>query len=101
MSESDYLSETEETEEHLESLIPSVLLTLGAVSLLRTSRLLSLVAVGVCLYDAAVKYDAERKMRQIDLPARKEAARRLDDEIEASFPASDPPYSSGTTAGSP
>jgi hypothetical protein len=101
LPESDYRTETEGTAENLKRLIPPVLIALGAISLLRTSRFLSLLALGICSYDAAARSDAERKTRQIDRPSRREAARRLDDEIEASFPASDPPSSSGTTAGSP
>jgi hypothetical protein len=51
------------TPETLKDFIPPVLMAFGAVSLLRTSRLLSLVALGALLYDAAVSSDTGRKAR--------------------------------------
>ena len=93
---------SEGTAETLKEIIPPVLMAFGAVSLLRTSRFLSLIALGAFLYDAAVNSDGDRKARGRDLPSRRAAAKRLDQEIEDSFPASDPPSSSGsTTAGAP
>jgi hypothetical protein len=93
------------TTESLKEIVPPVLIALGAISLLRSSRLLSLVAIGAYLYDAAVKTDTDRKKRGRDLPSRRAMAARLDEaldeEIADSFPASDPMSFSGTTAGAP
>jgi hypothetical protein len=89
------------TAESLKELLPPVLMTVGAISLLRMSRFLSLVAIGVLLYDAAVASDTGRKARGRDLASRQRASKLLDREIEDSFPASDPPSFSGTTAGAP
>jgi hypothetical protein len=89
------------TAESLKEILPPVLMAVGALSLLRMSRFLSLVAVGALLYDAAVNSDADRQTRGRDLASRRRASRLLDREIEDSFPASDPPSFSGTTAGAP
>lgn len=89
------------TSEELKEIVPPVLIALGALSLLRSSRLLSLVAAGAYLYDAAQKVDADRRQRGVDLRSRKRESRRVDDEIADSFPASDPPSFSGMTAGPP
>ena len=89
------------TTETLKEIVPPVLMALGAFSLLRTSRFLSLVALGVFLYDAGVNADTGRKKRGRDLPSRRAAEARLDEEIGDSFPASDPMSFSGTTAGAP
>jgi len=78
-----------------------VLIALGALSLIRSSRLLGFVAAGAYLYDAAQKVDADRRRRGVDLPSRRRESQRVDDEIADSFPASDPPSFSGTTAGTP
>jgi hypothetical protein len=89
------------TSESLKEIVPPVLIALGAISLLRSSRLLGLVAMGAYLYDAAQKVDADRKSRGRDLPSRRALGARLDAEMADSFPASDPMSFSGTTAGAP
>jgi hypothetical protein len=89
------------TSENLKEVVPPVLIALGAISLLRSSRLLSLVAAGAYLYDMAQKVDADRKRRGVDLPSRRRAGERIDAEMADSFPASDPPSFSGMTAGTP
>jgi len=60
-----------------------------------------IAAAGAWLYDAAQKVDADRRRRGVDLPSRRRMAARIDEEIADSFPASDPPSFSGTTAGTP
>jgi len=89
------------TSESLKEVVPPVLIALGALSLLRSSRLLGLAALGAYLYDAAQKVDADRKRRGVDLPSRRRIADRIDEEMADSFPASDPPSFSGMTAGTP
>ena len=89
------------TSESLKEIVPPVLIALGAISLLRSSRLLGLVALGAYLYDVAVKTDMDRKKRGRDLSKRRAITARLDEEIADSFPASDPISFSGTTAGAP
>lgn len=89
------------TSQNLKEIVPPVLLALGGLSLLRSSRLLGLVAAGAYLYDAAQKVDADRRRRGVDLPSRRRESNRIDDEIADSFLASDPPSFSGTTAGTP
>ncbi len=89
------------TSENLKEIVPPLLIALGALSLLRSSRLLGLVAMGAYLYDAAMKSDADRKKRGRDLPSRRAIGARLDEEMADSFPASDPMSFSGTTAGAP
>ena len=89
------------TSENLKEVVPPVLLALGALSLLRSSRLLSLVAAGAYLYDVAQKVDAGRKKRGVDLPSRRRTGDRIDQEMADSFPASAPPSFSGMTAGTP
>jgi hypothetical protein len=89
------------TSESLREIVPPVLVALGAISLLRSSRLLSLIAAGAYLYNVAQKTDADRKKRGRDLPSRRALGARLDEEMADSFPASDPMSFSGTTAGAP
>jgi len=89
------------TAETLKDAVPPVLIALGALSLLRSSRLLGLAALGAYLYDTAQKVDADRRRRGVDLPSRRRESNRIDDEIADSFPASDPPSFSGMTAGKP
>ncbi len=102
MPDDQMIFDRDHTAESLKEFVPPVLMLFGAVSLLRTSRFLSLLALGAFLYDAAVNTDADRKARGRDLSTRRATAKRLDAEIEDSFPASDPPSSSGsTTAGAP
>jgi hypothetical protein len=101
MPDDQFLTGRPSTTESLKEIVPPVLIALGAISLLRSSRLLGLVAMGAYLYDVAVKTDADRKKRGRDLPSRRAMAARLDEEIADSFPASDPISFSGTTAGAP
>ena len=89
------------TSENLKEVVPPVLIALGAISLLRSSRLLGLAALGAYLSDAAQKVDADRRRRGIDLPTRRRQGERIDEEMADSFPASDPPSFSGMTAGTP
>jgi hypothetical protein len=89
------------TSESLKEIVPPLLIALGAISLLRSSRLLSLVAAGAYFYNVAQKTDADRKNRGRDLPSRRVLGARLDQEMADSFPASDPMSFSGTTAGAP
>ena len=89
------------TSQSLKEMVPPVLMAIGAISLLRTSRFLSLVALGAFMYDAAVTSDAGRKVRGRDFTSKRTAGELLDNEIADSFPASDPPSFSGTTAGAP
>jgi hypothetical protein len=89
------------TSEALKGIVPPALIALGALSLIRSSRLLGLVALGAYLYDAAQKVDADRRKRGVDLPNRRRAGERLDEQIADSFPASDPLSFHGTTAGAP
>ena len=85
----------------LRELVPPVLMTLGAISLLRTSRFLSLALVGAYLYDLAARSDGDRKLRGHDVSSRRLANHRVDTAMDHSFPASDPPAFSGSIAGSP
>jgi hypothetical protein len=91
----------ESAPESLKQILPPVLMAFGAISLLRTSRFLSLLALGAFLYDAAVTSDTGRKSRGRDPDSKRQASLLLDREIEDSFPASDPPSSSGNTVGAP
>jgi hypothetical protein len=85
----------------LKEIVPPVLMTLGAISLLRISRFLSLAVLGAYLYHAAENSDDLRKTRGRDLGARRLANHQIDTAIDDSFPASDPPSYSGSTAGAP
>jgi hypothetical protein len=87
--------------ETLKDAVPPLLMALGALSLLRSSRILTLVALGALLYDVAANSDTDRKARGRDLRSKRRASTLLDAEIEDSFPASDPPSFSGNTAGAP
>jgi hypothetical protein len=101
MSDDRIVDTSHTASESLKEIVPPVLIALGALSLLRSSRLLGLVAAGAYLYDAAQKVDADRRRRGVDLPTRRRESKRIDDEIADSFPASDPPSFSGMTAGKP
>ena len=85
----------------LREVIPPVLMALGAFTLLRTSRILSLAVLGFWAYDAATKNDAGRKSSGSDIGSKRAAHKAIDDASEDSFPASDPPSYSGSTAGAP
>jgi hypothetical protein len=89
------------TSESLKEILPPALIALGALSLLRSSRLLGLAALGVWFYDIAQKFDADRRRRGLDTPSRRRTSRRIDEEMADSFPASDSPSFSGMTAGTP
>jgi hypothetical protein len=97
----DQIDQTRNSTSDLKEIVPPVLIALGAITLLRFSRLLSLVATGAYLYDLAQKTDADRKKRGRDLPSRRALGARLDEQMADSFPASDPMSFSGTTAGAP
>jgi hypothetical protein len=76
-----------------------LLIGLGALSLLRTSRFLSLALAGAWLYDVAGKSQSARADRGRDIASRRKIADRIDAQMEDTFPASDPPSFSGVTAG--
>jgi hypothetical protein len=101
MSDDSIVRTSQTTSESLKEILPPALIALGALSLLRSSRLLGLAAFGVWLYDAAQKADADRARRGVDLSSRRRASRLIDEEMADSFPASDPPSFSGMTAGTP
>ena len=101
MPDDQILNSRNSTSESLKEVVPPVLIALGALSLLRSSRLLSLVAMGAYLFDVAAKADRDRRKRGRDLPSRRAMGARLDEEMADSFPASDPMSFSGTTAGAP
>jgi len=82
--------------------VPPLLMAAGAASLLRNARLLGLTLLGAWLFEVADESDRTRRTRRKAAAARRNAAtRRLDEEIAASFPASDPPSFSGAIAGAP
>jgi len=82
-------------------IVPPVLMAFGAVSLLRTSRLLSFALLGMWLYDAANRSSESRASRGRSAAAKRAATEAVDMAVEDSFPASDPPSFSGVTAGAP
>ncbi len=88
------MNENSDLGDTLRELAPPLLMALGALSLLRTSRVLSLVALGIFAYDIAGRRDGELALRRLK-------SQRLDDTIADSFPASDPPSFSGASAGAP
>ena len=75
-------------------ILPPLLMSLGAISLLRRPGLLALTLLGASLYDTASAADRDRRNRRA-------IERRIDIADEDSFPASDPPSFSGSTAGAP
>ena len=81
-------------------LLPLGLMAVGAVSLLRSSGLLCLSAVGLVAYDLACAADRDRRRRTGTVAERRSADRKVDIAMEDSFPASDPPGFSGAVAGS-
>jgi hypothetical protein len=85
--------------DELGTIVPPVLMALGAFTLLRASRFLALALVGGWLYDNARRSDGSRHARGISAAAKRSASRRVDAAVEDTFPASDPPSFSGTTSG--
>jgi hypothetical protein len=85
--------------DELSAIVPPVLMALGALSLLRTSRLLALGLVGGWLYHQAQRSDGSRHARGVSAPAKRANSALVDAAVEDSFPASDPPSFSGTTSG--
>jgi hypothetical protein len=77
-----------------QKIVPPLLMALGALSLLRSSRTLSVAIIGAWLYGVATKSDGDRHGKRM-------AGESIDQEMEDSFPASDPPSFSGSTAGAP
>lgn len=77
-----------------QKIVPPLLMALGALSLLRSSRTLSFAIIGTWLYGVASRSDDNRDTRRT-------AGESVDEELEDSFPASDPPSFSGSTAGAP
>ena len=67
------------------------LIVLGAAGLMRASPLFSLGILGGWLYRLAAAEDTRRRAGGQTLKARRAAAARLDEALEESFPASDPP----------
>jgi hypothetical protein len=101
MPDDRFILEHQTTAETLKEIVPPVLMAFGAISLLRTSKLLSLVALGAYLYNVAANSEADRRVRGRNVAARRTSGRNIDTEMEDSFPASDPPSFSGSTAGAP
>jgi hypothetical protein len=101
MPDDRFILDHQTTAETLKEMVPPVLMAFGAISLLRTSKLLSLVALGAYLYNVAAKSEAERKAGGRNVATRRAVGRSIDTEMEDSFPASDPPSFSGSTAGAP
>jgi len=94
-------SNRETLERGLREIVPPVLMTLGALSLLRSSKFLSVSILGTWLYCLAAASDDSRKRRGLDRRSRRAAEQQVDEAMEESFPASDPPSFSGATAGAP
>jgi hypothetical protein len=101
MPDDRFILEHQTTAETLKEIVPPVLMAFGAISLLRTSKLLSLVALGAYLYNVAANSEADRRVRGRNVAARRTSALNIDTAMEDSFPASDPPSFSGSTAGAP
>ncbi|HTJ64084.1 MAG TPA: hypothetical protein VL899_09760 [Alphaproteobacteria bacterium] len=101
MPDDHFFTEAGRTTETLKEAVPPLLMALGAISLLRSSRLLSLVAAGAVLYNLANATEQKRRKNGANIAARRAVGRSIDQEMEDSFPASDPPSFSGATAGAP
>jgi hypothetical protein len=85
----------------LRELVPPVLMALGAILLFRSSRVLALAVLGAWTYDAVARTEEGRVQRQRNIGARRAKDESVDQMVEDSFPASDPPSSHGATAGAP
>lgn len=85
----------------LREVVPLMLMALGALSLFRTSRALMLTVLGAWAYDVVARADHDHIRRRRNIAARRAQERLLDQAIEDSFPASDPPSTHGATAGAP
>ena len=85
----------------LRDMVPPALMALGAISLFRTSRVLTLALLGTWAYDTVARADHDRIRRHRNIAARRKREKQIDQAIEDSFPASDPPSSHGATAGAP
>jgi hypothetical protein len=94
-------TQRDDFEQALRSVVPPALMTLGVLSLLRTSRYLSLAVVGMWLYTVAKDSDTGRRQRGRYRSAKQAGEARMDEALADSFPSSDPPSSSGMTAGAP
>lgn len=101
MPDDRFFSESGRTAENLREIVPPVLMAVGALSLFRSSRLLGFVAVGAALYTIADATESRRRKRGRNIATRRLVGRNIDQEMEDSFPASDPPSFSGATAGAP
>jgi hypothetical protein len=99
MPDDQILSPKTSTLDELSTMVPPVLMALGAFSLLRTSRLLSLALLGGWLYTKAQESDGSRHARGVSAPAKRASSQRVDLAVEDTFPASDPTSFSGTTSG--
>ncbi|HLG90492.1 MAG TPA: hypothetical protein VKZ79_25275 [Alphaproteobacteria bacterium] len=74
-----------------ETAIPFALMAIGAARLLGSAPLLGLSLLGCWLYPLAANADRQRRKHGRNLEARKAQSRQLDQALEATFPASDPP----------
>ncbi len=94
MADNRLTAEKSNVVDDFQKIVPPLLMGLGALTLLRSSRTLSLAVIGTWLYGVACKSDGNRDAKRI-------AGESIDEEMEDSFPASDPPSFSGSTAGAP
>jgi hypothetical protein len=101
MPDDRFFSESGKRAENLKEIVPPVLMAVGALSLFRSSRLLGFVAIGAALYNIAEGTESRRRKRGRNIATRRVIGRNIDQEMEDSFPASDPPSFSGATAGAP
>jgi hypothetical protein len=101
MPDDRFVTDTGKTAQSLKEVVPPLLMALGAISLFRSSRLLGFVAAGAVLYNVVNATEAERRKSGRNIAVRRAVGRSIDQEMEDSFPASDPPSFSGATAGAP
>jgi hypothetical protein len=97
----DLITKDSDLGETLREVLPPVLMAFGALSLLRMSRTLSLVALGIFAYDVVTRQDAGRVAKGRDAASKRVQNQRIDEMSDDSFPASDPPSSSGSFVGAP